>query len=791
MGVARRGAWESGQKAAGSAAVVGSELLRHASIAMTHLRYQLAEGSPPAMRPRRLQWPDGRRWRASAAGRRRGYGSTDQGGSPLAVGPTALVSLLLVLAVAVGSFVSASALWVRYASDLPDARTISLATLPQDSIIYDATGTVTLADIHKQGYRHYEQHLVEMGKLLPTATIAIEDAKFYTEPGIDLTSIARAAWVDYHDHKPVQGASTITQQLVKLRLLGGKVSIDRKAKEAVLALQVEQDFSKKQILEMYLNTAYYGNNAYGIKAAAQSYFHTETSKLDLAQASMLAGIPQSPSYNNPLVNPKGAKYRQHDVLQAMVRQHDITQAQSDLAYAEDLSEPEHMFRDANVVQTPGFVAYVLDELKAKYGADAPYRDGFRVTTTMNWAMQTTAQQMIAANVSKFQSYGANVHQGAMTAIDPKTGEIMAMVGSANPQDNGGQYNFAVWPPRNPGSSMKMFNYTAAIASGKYTMVTPIVDSQITFPKVPGSPDPAYQPRNYDGGYHGTCQLQQCFLNSYNIPAVKVEMGIGIGAVVTMARNLGAPPWMHHDDTNKFTNDDPLDAFGPSTTLGSIGETPLQMATGASVLANGGALRQIHGVRTVANPQGGVIYTADANAGMKQVLDPKVAFIMDQIMSDDSNRQAVFGRGSNLTLPDRKVASKTGTTDDFRDGWTVGFTPGLATAFWFGNPDYSVMPRGAEASEVAAPVWHSFMQFATNSVLKEPGNDWFAEPAGLQHFNVGGKLQWFLPGTSPSTPAPALPAYIVQATPKPAPTAPPPAAPPPTPAPTAAPPPKQP
>jgi membrane peptidoglycan carboxypeptidase len=614
-----------------------------------------------------------------------------------------------------------------------------------------------------------------MGTLLPQATIAIEDAKFYHEPGVDVAAVVRAAWVDYHDHAAVQGASTITQQLVKLRLLGNRPTIDRKAKEAVLALQVEQDFSKRQILEMYLNTAFFGNNAYGIKAAAQSYFHVETSKLDLAQASMLAGIPQNPTYNNPLANWSGAKARQHDVLAAMVRNHMTTQALADQAYAEDLTEPKHMFRDANIILTPGFVAFVVDELKARYGAEAPYRDGFRVTTTLSMQMQETAQNVIGAQVARYQSYGENVHQGAMTAIDPRSGEIMAMVGSANSQDNGGLYNFAVWPPRNPGSSMKMYNYTAAIASGRFTMVTPIPDTQITFPAQPGQKP--YQPRNYDGGYHGTCQLQACFLNSFNIPAVKVEVMQGIPNVVTMARNMGAPPWMWHDDTKKFTNDDSLDAYGPSTTLGSIGETPLQMATGASVLANGGQLRQIHGVRTIASPDGALIFKADPNQGAKQVIDPKVAFIMDQIMSDDSNRAMIFGRGSNLTLPDRRVASKTGTTDDYRDGWTVGFTPWLATAFWFGNPDYSPMPRNLEASIIAAPVWHEYMQWAT-SFIQEPGGDWFSEPAGLDHYNVGGKLQWFLPGTSPSTPTPPLPPGIVQtAPPKPPTPAPPPPQPP--------------
>ena len=771
MGLARRGTlnWEDGQKAAGTAATAAAGVLRRAGTLLRSMRLQLDQGRRPALRPQHLRWSDGRRFRASAAGRRRGYSSP--GRPAQTAGTAALVSMLMVLAVAAGSFVSASALWVKYASDLPDAHSIALASLPQDSILYDSSGTVTLADIHREGYRHYEQHLSEMGMLTPQATIAIEDAKFYSEPGVDINSIIRAAWVDYHDHAAVQGASTITQQLVKLRLLGNQPSIERKAKEAVLALQVEQDFTKQQILEMYLNTAFYGNNAYGIQAAAQSYFHQPTAKLDLAQAAMLAGIPQNPTYNNPLVNWDGARNRQHLVLQAMVRNHNITQAQADQAFAEDITEPSHMFRDSNVILAPGFVAFVVDELKARYGAEAPYRDGFRVATSLNWGMQAWAQSLIAGQVAHYQSFGANVHQGAMVGIDPKTGEILSMVGSANPQSNGGQYNFAVWPPRNPGSSMKMFNYTAAIASGKFTMVTPIADTQITFPAEPGQKP--YQPRNYDGSFHGTCQLQQCFLNSYNIPAVKVEVEQGIPNVVSMARAMGAPPW-RNVSTGVFVNNEPLDSYGPSLTLGGYGETPLQMATGASVLAAGGLLRQIRSIRSITSPDGVSIFKGDPNQGAKQVIDPKVAFIMDQIMSDDSNRAAIFGRGSNLTLPNRKVASKTGTTDDYKDGWTVGFTPALATAFWFGNADSSAMPVGAEASQVAAPVWHQFMQWATDSALQEPGGDWFAEPPGLDHYSVGGKVQWFLPGTNPSTPQPPLPPGVKVTAPKP----------PPTPAPTA-------
>jgi len=665
-----------------------------------------------------------------------------------------LVGWALAAAVTAAMFFATSGLWVAYAASLPDARSIALATLPQDSIVFDSSGQVVLADLHGQGYRHYEQPLSQMGSLLPEATVAIEDANFYHEPGIDVTAVVRAAWVDYQAGAPVEGASTITQQLVKLRLLTNEKTIQRKAEEAILAIEVEHDFSKQQVLEMYLNTVFYGNDAYGTEAAAQSYFHTETARLDLAQASMLAGIAESPTYLSPLLNFPAAKARQREVLDAMVRLGYVTNPQAEQAFTEDLSPPEHMFEDTTLVLAPAFVSYVSDELRPRFGPKAPSSDGLRVTTTLNWSMEQTAQQMISAQVARYQAWGANVQQGAMVAIDPKTGGILAMVGSANPAAEGGQYNFAVWPPRNPGSSMKIFNYTSAIASGRFTMVTPIADSPVSFTS--GAGQPPYRPRNYDGRFHGTCQLQSCFLNSLNVPAVKVEAAQGVSNVVTMARAMGAPPWTHRTASGIYTSDDPVGSYGLSLTLGGYGETPLQMATGASVLADGGVLRDIHSVLAVDASDGSPMNRANPSQGATQAIDPRVAFVMDQIMSDDSNRAMIFGYRSNLTLPDRRVASKTGTTDDYKDGWTVGFTPDVASAFWFGNPDWTPMPVGAEASLVAAPVWHSFMQWATDVALHEPASDWFAEPYGLDHYYVDGRVQWFLPGTSPAMVPPALP-----------------------------------
>ncbi len=668
--------------------------------------------------------------------------------------PAAAKIAVIALLVAT-TFLATSPGFTDYINGLPDVKLVAARPMVQDTLIYASDGSTLLADLHPPGHQQYYAPLSSMGQYLPMAAVAIEDHNFYSEPGVDPGALLRAALVDVRAGRPVEGASTITQQLVKLTLVGNKPTLSRKIEEALLSLEVERTYTKRQILEMYLNTVFFGNDAYGGAAAAKIYFHTDAAKLDLAQASLLAGLLRDPSYSNSFVNESVAKARQAQVLQAMVRSQMITADQATTALGEDLSAPNHIFLPENNILAPAFVSFMTDELIARYGRTVTYGGGLRVVTTLDWAMTQKAQQLIQAQVSRY-GWG-NVHQGAMVALDPHTGAILAMVGSADARANGGQYNFAVWPPRNPGSSMKIFNYTAAIASGKFTMVSPIPDRSISISQ--GAGQPPYTPRNYDGGYHGTCQLQACFLNSLNIPAVRVEMSLpnGPADVAQMARAMGAPPWHCQDPPacQHFTDDDPLSSYGASLTLGGWGETPLQMATGASVLAAQGVLHEPTSLASIKTADGRPFYKLSASAGAKQVIDPRVAYIVEQMMSDDSNRAMIFGRGSNLTLPDHKVASKTGTTEDYRDGWTVGYTPAIATAFWFGNANYSPMARYLEASVIAAPVWHSFMEWALNSDLHRPGGEWFSNPGGLDEYVVAGKLQWFLPGTTPyqRTPSP--------------------------------------
>ena len=648
--------------------------------------------------------------------------------------------LLALLVIAVPSLIVTSPGYVAFADKLPDPSQVTTA-IPADTLVYANDNKTLLADLHPPGHQAYYEPLSEIGAYLPEAVISIEDRNFYTEPGVDAQGVVRAATVDLKSNSPVEGASTITQQLVKLRLVGNETSLDRKVREALLAFEIERRYSKDQILEWYLNSVFFANTAWGAEAAAKIYFHEDAKNLDLAQASMLAGIIRGPTIYNPLVNWTSAKNRQKTVLDAMIRDGKITADQAAQAFAEDISPPTHMFTPSNSVVAPAFVSYVTGLLVQQFGKDATYNGGLRVVTTLNPTLQQIGQNVVSRVIASLA--WRRVTQGALVALDPTTGGILVMVGSANPNAYGGQYNLAVWPPRNPGSSMKIFTYTEAIASGRYTMTTPIKDSPIAIPD--GST--LWKPQNYDGRYHGTCQLQVCMGNSLNIPAVKVELGVGVANVVDLARTMGAPPFqLHGYDANGFpiyTNNDPDNTFGPSLTLGGYGETPLQMATGASVLATQGILREPYAIETVTRGDG-TVFQHTVSPGVR-VLDPRVAYIMEQVMSNDNNRAMIFGHNSLLTLPGRHVGVKTGTSDSFADAWTVGYTPHLVTAVWGGNANWNLkMTLNSDSYYIAAPIWHPFMQQALDAL--GIGDEWYSEPGGLVNQSCHGQMAYYLPGT---------------------------------------------
>lgn len=633
-------------------------------------------------------------------------------------------------------------------SPLPDPSVVVNTTMPSDTMIYDRTGTVLLADVHTPGYYHYQVTLAQMGRWLPEATVAVEDSNFWHESAVSPTSIVRAALADLAAHRIVEGGSTITEQLVKMQAVGSQQTLTRKLREADLALEVAAAYPKSKILESYLNILNYGNFAYGAQAAAEVYFHTNASKLDLAQASLLAGLPQDPALLDPLIHPRAAKARQGEVLAAMVRHHDITQAQADQAAKEDLSPPNHMFTAQDYDLVPSFTGYVMSELTTMYGSKVMSQGGLHVVTSLDWNLEQAAQQAVTSGVAAVSRY--NVTDGALVAMDPKSGQVLAMVGSAGPNAPGADYNFAVWPPRDPGSSFKIYTYSAAIASRLYTMVTPVLDAPLKV-QSPGSVG-VYAPQNYDRRYHGTCQVQVCLGNSFNIPAVEVETSVGVDKVAQTAQQFGAPPYYPEGST--FKNNVPASDFQPSLTLGGYGETPLQMATGAATIADLGVTHSPQVMLSVSGVPG--IKSPAASKG-SQVLDPGAAYIVGQMLSNNANRSETFGTYNSLVIPGYQVAAKTGTTDNFTDGWTVGFTPSLAVAVWVGNANSSPIAWGQDAIYVASPIWNHFFLGALHEMKQ--GNQWYAMPSDVYEQNVGGRPAYFLSGTSPTQKPPPLPTWV--------------------------------
>ena len=490
----------------------------------------------------------------------------------------------------------------------------------------------------------------------------------------------------------------------------------------MLALEINRRYSKNQILEMYLNTIFYGSQNYGIEAAARSYFQTNAHDLSLAQASMLAGLPQAPTQYNPLLNLKTAKQRQLEVLNAMVEYHYITGQQADAAYATKLT----IYPPITHYEAPYFVDYVLKTLRQQYNIQPSDRRGYRVYTTLDLNLQHTAEQVVRDQIAQKGNF-YNFHDAALVSEDPTNGEILAMVGGDDYNRPGGWINMAD-TRRQPGSTFKIFTYTAAIESRNFNMITPILDAPLVFPTWGGASGfEPYIPLNYDLKYHGVLPLKVAMGNSLNIPAIKTELRVGIPNVLNMARRMGVTSLTQPDEN-----------YSLSLTLGGYEVTPLDMLTGASTLADMGLRHSPAPLLSIKDAAGHDVYAYDPLKNEFRAITPQVAFIMASIMSDDRNRCMEFGCHGDLTLPGRHVAAKTGTTQDFHDNWTIGFTPTLATAVWVGNPNNQPLSHNSTGIVGAAPIWHKFMQQA----LANTPDQWYTQPAGLDHIGDN----YFLPGT---------------------------------------------
>jgi membrane peptidoglycan carboxypeptidase len=624
---------------------------------------------------------------------------------------------------------------------LPPINGNNAALFTGDTLVYDRNGKL-LADLGtgSDGSNHRQYvSLDQVSPMVVKATVDVEDRTFWSNNGYDPESIVRAALGDV-THSGVQsGASTITQQLAKQLYLSSEQTLTRKVKELLLAAKLNSTYTKRQILELYLNVNNYGERQYGVQAAAKTYFQKDARDLDLAQASLLAGLPQAPYDYDPVLHMDAAKFRQKQVLDAMVRQRDITPLQNQQAYAEPLTvSPPN---DSTLA--PQFVNYVVQELDKSLGLKIGVQQ-MRVTTTLDWGKQQLGQQIVTDNLNKNKyrdpKGGLN---SSMVAMDPKTGQILAYVGSAGRGSPAYTYDYAGRIEISPGSSVKPYTYAAAISGHLATMNTQIFDGPVPYPAPSAGCDQGYKVRNFvqNRGY-GEQPLKVSFANSLNISAVKTEMAIGVPQLVDFYRNMGLKPAQPQQDGSYLTNN-PSSTYCPSLTLGGYPITLLQHASGLSVFADLGTYHQPEAVLSVTDAKGRSLYQANPNRGARpNALDPGVAFIISSILGDDNNRSLVFGRGTPLHLFDHLAAAKTGTSEDYHDGLTVGWTPDLVSAFWIGDVLGSAangyhMNTQSDGVFVAAPAWHQFMEQALRGV---PGNHWYAPPSDV--VQQGGNT-WYL------------------------------------------------
>lgn len=582
--------------------------------------------------------------------------------------------------------------------------TASLHTMPSltgdirpnaSSQIYDANGKL-IATIHATEHR-LPVPLSKVPMNLQNAFIATEDARFYQHIGVDPRGIMRALWTNITNHGVAEGGSTITQQLAKNALLTQDQTLKRKIQEAFLALQIERHYSKPEILEMYLNQIYFGQGAYGIQAAAQVYFGKNVEDLNLAEAAMLAGIPKSPNYYSPLNNIQAAKERQAVVLEQMVKYGYITPAQAEAARTAPLKLVHKQPHEDTFA--PYFVEYVTQLLVDKYGADAVYKDGLQVYTTLDSDMQKAAEQAMARlPVYRTDANGLKQPQGALVAIDPHTGYIKAMVGGRGTD----QFNRAVMAVRQPGSAFKPFVYLAALESGM-TPATVIDDSPVSFGN--------WSPVNDDNRFHGPVTLRTALEQSINVVTVKLANQVGIDRALYFAQQMGISTLVL-DGSNNDRN--------LAAALGGLthGVTPLDMASAYGVLATGGVRATPQAIVKVLDRNGRVLeqYTPQEKA----VIDEKTAYILTDMM------RGVIEHGSGTAANiGRPAAGKTGTTSDYKDAWFVGFTPDLAAAVWMGYDSEGNLP-GIYGGSTPAVIWRDFM---IHALQHTPVRD-FPRPAGV-------------------------------------------------------------
>lgn len=597
------------------------------------------------------------------------------------------IALVFFATLAICSFVATG--FVLYLiKTLPDPLTISSRKIAESTKIYDRTGTVLLYEVHGEEKRTIIP-FSGITQYIKDATIVAEDFDFYSHGGIDIKSIARALFVDLVQGRKSQGGSTITQQLIKNAFLTPEKTAIRKIKEAILSMQLEKKYTKEEIFGFYLNQIPYGSNAYGIEAAAQTFFGKHADGLSLAESATLAALPKAPSFYSPYgPNKESLLKRKDGVIEKMFSVGFITEEQKKEAFAEQVV----FLKQRENIKAPHFVMFVKNYLEEKYGVDAVENGGLKVVTTLDYTLQKNAEDIVSKiavdNEKKYKAKNA-----ALVSVDPKTGELLAMVGSRDYFDteHEGNFNVITSQSRQPGSSFKPFAYAAFFEKG-FTPATMLFDAQTEF-----SADPAqsYIPGNYDDKFRGPVSAQSALAQSLNVPSVKALYLAGIDNTINLAHDMGITTLQ---DRSKI---------GLSLVLGGGEVSPYDIVYAYGVFANDGVRNEKSFILKVENQRG--IILEQKQLKQKQVVSPNTARTISAILSDNNLRSPVFGEKSHLYFDGAQVAAKTGTTQKYRDAWVVGYTPSLATAVWVGNNNGAPMAKGGAGIAAAGPIFHSYMQ----------------------------------------------------------------------------------
>jgi membrane peptidoglycan carboxypeptidase len=653
-----------------------------------------------------------------------------------AIAALCLSMLFMVVVLAGGAGASAVYGWMQVTEDLPDYREVEALQF-ETTQIYDRNGrllhevsdpltgwrtAISYEEVTENVDRHKDREGAPQQAYIFDAMVAAEDATFWTNSGVDPVAISRS-FITNLAGGATSGASTITQQLVRALFpeeIGFEHSYTRKMREAVVAWQLNREHEKEDILEMYLNNVYFGNRAYGIDAAAQSYFNKYTWNLSLAEAAMLSGLPQAPSIYDPTQNFELAKIRQRYVLDRMVQLDMITQREADEAYEEPLN-PQR--REGRHDLAPHFVNYVRYVLEREYGAETLFRGGLEVHTTLDYELQLEAERIVREGVADLEPW--DVNNGALISLLPWSGEILTMVGSADyyRESIDGMVNVTT-RERQPGSSIKPFTYLAALEHGWHPG-TMIFDYGKEW-ETPDADQPVYAPRNATRQFYGAISMREALGNSLNLPAVQALDFVGVENMISLAHDLGIRSGLWRG----------MSHYGLAITLGG-GEVSLLEHTNAfGTIANMGTYVPHTPFLQIADRDGNVLFDLERETTLdrgEQVVEPEHAYQITDIMADNDARSMIFGTGSPLVIPelgDRPIAAKTGTTDDSRDGWTMGYSSEVVTGVWVGNTD-NRPTQNLDGVAGAAPIWHDFMALIHtdedfSQLLLGPDGDRFAE-----------------------------------------------------------------